>query len=81
MAPDNTIENDLIIGIMDILMILIFEICFPTADVYFDLLLAYKLFHPKCYQTITGLMYFSMHGYLRYGKTRNMDLESENQGW
>ena len=53
-------------GLGDIVLIIIFGLCLPTWDIYTDILLAYDLFQPKCYEPPTAFTYMVNHGYNNY---------------
>ena len=57
-----------IMTLMDIGLIVIFGLCFPTWDVYSDIGLAITLIQPKCYTPPTVFSYGIRHNYILNGK-------------
>ena len=49
---------------MDIGLIIIFGLCFPTWDVYSDIGLAISLIQPKCYTLPTAILYGIIHNHI-----------------
>ena len=50
--------------LVDIGLIVIFGVCFPTWDVYSDIGLAISLIQPKCYTLPTAILYGIIHNHI-----------------
>ena len=57
-----------IMTLMDIGLIVIFGLCFPTWDVYSDIDLAITLIQPKCYSIPSVVDYGITHNHISNGK-------------
>ena len=57
-----------IMTLMDIGLIVIFGLCFPTWDVYSDIGLAITLIQPRCYNPPTIFAYGTRHNHTLNGK-------------
>ena len=56
-----------IMTLMDIGLIVIFGLCFPTWDVYSDIGLAITLIQPRCYDPPTAFSYGRRHNHILEG--------------
>ena len=61
-------ETSDIMTLMDMGLIVIFGLCFPTWDVYSDIGLAITLIQPKCYTIPTAVAYGKRQNHLLNGK-------------